>query len=795
MALGLFGFFWSWIITFFIIIGILVALALCCYLTIDQVQSAPEKIDQRTRFAALEADNQVQLMFESADLYGGLKLPQDGERKGSIYGAGKYTLVDRRTRSGTASGGIAPHAMGVHSADADRKRRQRMRWNHWTGLAIVLVWFLGMQCSLARGELQVLDVQTQLDCTLIPGLDCRPDDFYHHVITASVPLDFESGTIFERQWYVVPLMRGDRNSGLNTCDPALVKECLLVSGGAALVQIEVGTFRWAHTIFEAPKLEFPYDYLLQSENISGVVDGNATACPSEPADTSILYSDTSDCVAAYCNCTGQNSSITEMYPLLPACGLFPVKQQYPRPSTWVLIVVTNLQTGLSDRVFIPDVRQGTTQLSRLGRLQFKATNFSVPGYPEYQYPARLTGGPVICNWQNRTSAGGNLYLQVENPELDPMDQGWYYVSAATIADEYRGHECGQNGVNSQEIYGFNPPKPFCCTNASVLDYARGACIPQRTPEFMLTNKSAGGFPPLSFEGSDNYWVTSNAGGFYQLLRQPSASEFPAGSGQPLLEFELAVSDKLALSKNLGQKILIPAGVLQDAVCNFAINLGYGVVTFEICNEAMHVSIPAGTEARVGCTNALVPVQFPVGRNFTLRDSIEPGLCRSGGVAFDFLTPPINISLMQTFFNPFAMTCTVDLVVQNTIIDVPVNVTLATLQNVACNLLGSTWPAIVNATEHVCDKFDYICQIARGQLDDPGNTWGVVYLATTCGLVLILIVLIIALAVKASQLRTENDRIAMQAADVAETNGEFGAGISADAPMFTPEQYARIYELD
>jgi hypothetical protein len=312
---------------------------------------------------------------------------------------------------------------------------------------------------------------------------------------------------------------------------------------------------------------------------------------------------------------------------------------------------------------------------------------------------------------------------------------------------------------------------------------------------MLTNKSAGGFPPLAFEGSDNYWVTSSAGGFYQLLRQPSAGEFPAGSGQPVLEFELAVSDKIALSKNLGQKILIPAGVLQDAVCNFAVNLGYGVVRFQICNEAMHVSIPAGTEAVVECTNQLVPVQFPVGRNFTLRDAIEPGLCLSGGVAFDFLTPPINSTLMQTYFNPFTMTCTVDLVVRDTVIGVLVNVTLDALQDVSCDFLGNTWPEIANATEHVCDEFNYICQIARGQLGDPNNTWGVVYLASTCTVVLVLIVLIIALSVKASQLRTENDRIAMQAADVAEGGAELGTGVNADAPPFTPSQYAQIFELD
>lgn len=798
MALGLFGFFWSWIITFFIIIGVLIALALCCYLLIDQVQSAPGKIDERTRYAALEADNQVQLMFETADLYGGFALPQGKEGKATTFGAGKYrafrsTVGGGRENSNSLAGGSGPITSGNY--DFWSERRWRPRRNHWVGLAIFIVWFFGIQCTIARADLEVVNVQTQLDCTLIPGLDCRPDDFYHHVITAKLPLGFANNTIFEREWYVVPLMRGDSNSGLNKCDPTLVKECLLVSGGAALVQIEVGSFRWAHTIFEAPKLEFPYDYLLESVNISGIVDENATACPSQPVDTSILYSDTTDCVAAYCNCTGQNSSITEMYPLLPACGLFPVKQQYPRPSTWVLIVVTNLQTGVSDSVFIPDVRQGTTQLSRLGKLHFKATNFSVPSYPEYQSPARLTGGPVICNWQNRTAAGGNLYLQVENPQLDPMDQGWYYVGAATIATEYRGHQCGQNGVNSAEIYGFNPPKPFCCTNASVLDYARGACIPERTPQFMLTNKSAGGFPPLSFEGSDNYWVSSNAGGFYQLLREPSASEFPPGYGVPELEFELAVSDKIALSKNLGQKILVPAGFLQDAVCNLAIDLGYGAVSFQICNEAMHVRIPEGTEAMVECTNKLVPVQYPFGRNFTLRNAIEPGLCRGGSVAFDFLTPPINTSLVQSYFNPFAMSCTVELLVRDTVIGVPINVTLGQLQDVACKLLGSTWPEIKNATEHVCDKFDYICQIARGQLGGPDNTWGTVYLATTCFVVFVLIVLIIALSVKASELRTENERIAMQAAEVADPNGQYGAGVRAEQPPFTMQQYAQIYELD
>lgn len=760
MAVNVLPCFICWLVFILSFLVFLALIGCCVYQIYQNIKKAPGKVKTKERQAKLEGENQVELVQQDASLYGDLDYDEGNQASGKYVSrlGGKYKNSLFRENCGDTILLIPTGFNFVSNSNGYSKNRMTSFFGNpfrILGVIFPFLWmvFLIQGSNAAPGDIDITNVQTQLPCANIPGLQCRPDDQYYHELTATVELPFEESTVFNDKWLIVPFMRLDNNPGLNICKPGLIQQCLIVNNAEAFIHIEVGSFRWSHMVYESPSLEMPYDYILEYTRFNGTADTNMTECTMEPSNTEDLYSDSSVCVAAVCNCntTLQNSSITEVFPLLPACGLFPVKHNFPRPSTWINVTIWDPVVKSFDTVFIPHVTKGMTTLSKLGKFLFQVDDFYVPGYPQTQYPIHLDGGVVVCNWIEQFDLGGELNFQNVNPRVDPMDQNWYYVNSNLISQEYRGHECGQNGISSEDIYGFPAPLPFCCNNLSnpeTTDYTQGACVPDRPPEFIISNKSPDGFPPFSFPGSDNYWLTNSGGRKYQLLREPSEEEFPESIGYPKLDFKVSASDKLILSKNLGKVILVASGSLLNTICNFEYNINLGSISFQICNEALHVAIPANTSVLAKCYESTSsPILHKDGK-YVLYEAIEPGLCRSGAITFSFDQMPFNLSQISNVYNPFDMQCALELYFPIIGLDIDVNITFQRTESINCSLLAAQFAPIINNTNDICEnEIDISCLIHRGQVTTTGNPWGIVVITAGSILLAGFIAAVIALIVE------------------------------------------------
>lgn len=775
----------SWLITFLIICVAIVIMIILVIMFLKTIQKAPEEIQHQTEVAEREADDTVELAHFAGLETGGLDLGGAGYMNVGRNGMGRYLDTVLLIPSGRNFVGV------------DRfQYRSMSRFRLFHLFSILLFGCLIGCASIADatpGSIRVTEVKTQIPCSDIIQVNCRVDDDKYHEVSVSVELPFGENVVFEESWLVVPFMRLDTNPGLKFCRPTLIQECLIVNNATAAIKIEFGSFRWSHVLYESPSLEFPFDYVLFSESINGTVNPNATTCPPSQVLSNATYTDGAVCTLGVCDCnlTIENSTITEMVPLLPACGLFNVKHLLPKPTTWANITIYNTNLTVRDNIFIPYVTPGMWATSSKGNFGIQIENFVVPQYPANQFPVRLDGGAVICDWKQQLNPGGELAGQVENPHLDPMDQLWYYTSDALISAEYRGHECGQNGVSSQEIYGYPAPLPFCCTNGVVPDYTQGACIPERPPGFMIFNKSPNGFPPFSRPGLGNYWVSSTASNLIQLLREPDVSEFPAAFGRPKIDLKLAVSDRLILTKHLGEKYLVAGGTIEDLLCNFEFKRNLGAISFSICNEALHASLPRNLSVSANCTVRDSQVNFYTANGtFRYDRHISPGTCNAGAISFYFDTPPFNSTSEISYFNPFDMRCNVELSLPlvGNLLDREVNlVQLHRLRTIDCSLYSASYPPLPPNQTKICDETDIACLINRDQTTTTGNPWGIVTMVLYVVLIIAIVVGVIIVSVDLSHRSKQNK--AEQPDTVSATENIDGSNMSSD-PGIPDEELLR-----